>query len=78
MDKEVANKLKSKKWKKGTRKDPKRFQVHNLSQVDWIVQRKIEKEDRVKFNDAWSIVVIKDVGEIFHNNFRFGLIITSA
>jgi hypothetical protein len=31
---------------------------------------RIEKEDRVKFNEAWFSISIKVAGERLHNNFR--------
>jgi hypothetical protein len=33
-------------------------------------QRRIEKEDKVNFNDAWFSVIFGVVGKRFHNNFK--------
>ncbi len=41
-------------------------------QVQQAIQRRIEKENKVKFNDTWSIASVKAIGERFHNNFRLG------
>ncbi len=50
----------------------KRVEGTHLIQVEWTTQRKIEKEDKVKFNEAWSSTSIRVVGEKLHNNFRVG------
>jgi len=33
-------------------------------------QKKIEKEDKINFNDAWSNTIVGVVGKRFHSNFK--------
>jgi hypothetical protein len=33
-------------------------------------QRKIEKEDKINFDDAWFNTIVGVVGKRFHNNFK--------
>jgi hypothetical protein len=42
----------------------------HLTKVEWTTQRRIEKDDKTKFNEAQFTISIKVVGERFHNNFR--------
>jgi len=32
----------------------------------------VEKEQKTKFNQAWSTIVIRAANECFHNNFKVG------
>jgi hypothetical protein len=43
-----------------------------FTQAKQAIQRKIDKEDRTKFNDAWFAATIMAISERFHNNFRVG------
>jgi hypothetical protein len=64
--------LKEQKVKEREEKRSKRAKGTQLTQVEQATQRKIENEDKVKFNEAWSTTSIKVVGKRFHNNFRVG------
>jgi hypothetical protein len=72
MDKEITNKLKEHKVKEREDKMSKRARGTQFTQVERTIQRIIEKEGRVKFNEAWFAVSIRANGEKFHNNFRVG------
>lgn len=41
-------------------------------QAQQATQRRIEKENRVKLNDTWSIASVRAIGARFLNNFRVG------
>ncbi len=69
MDKEILDKFKKFKAKEKEEKIWKQVQ-DTFTQVKQIVQRNIEKEDRTKFNQPWSITIIKVVGEWLHNYFK--------
>jgi hypothetical protein len=67
MDKEVMDKVKELKIKVGEEKKSKRFQ-DTFIPTKQATQRIIEKEQRTKFNQAWSITTIKATSECFQNN----------
>lgn len=71
MDKEVTNKVRELKIKEGEEKKSRRFQ-DKFTPTKRIAQRIIEKEQRTKFNQAWSTITIKTTSECFQNNFRVG------
>jgi len=77
MTKKIDDKLKEQKKKKKKKKkkikEKKRFKRAkgtHFTQAKWTFQKRIEKEDKAKFNEAWSS--IKVVNERFHNNFWVG------
>jgi hypothetical protein len=45
---------------------------NTLTQSEWTTQRRMEKDNRVKFNDAWSTIVVKVINERFHKNVNIG------
>ncbi len=55
MDKEVLDKIKKFKAKEKEEKTWKQVQ-DTFTQVKEIVQRNIEKEDKTKFNQPWSLL----------------------
>jgi hypothetical protein len=69
VDKEIVYKIRELKSKEKNEKRSWRVQGA-FTQVQEVIQRRIEKEYRVKFNDTWSIVSVRAIGERFHNNFR--------
>ncbi len=71
MDKEVMDKVKEFKIKPKEEKKSKRFQ-DTFTPTKQATQRIIEKEQRTKFNQTWSITTIKVTNECFQNNFRAG------
>ncbi len=72
MDEENAYKLREPKVKEREEKRSKKTKGRHFTRVEWIVQRKIEKEDIVKFNKTWFIIFIRVASERFHNNFKVG------
>jgi hypothetical protein len=70
MDKEVIDKIELKAKKKEERRS--RRVEGTFTQAKRTFQRKIEKDNITKFNDASSIVIVKALGERFHNNLRIG------
>ncbi len=70
MDKEITDKLREQNVKKRGKKRFKRAKGTQLTQVEQVAQRRIEKEDKTKFNEAWFATFIKVIGKRFHNNFR--------
>jgi hypothetical protein len=43
-----------------------------LTQSEWTTQRRIEKDNRIKFNDVWFIIVVRINNERFHKNVKVG------
>ncbi len=70
MDNKIVDKIREFKTKKKEEKKSRKVEG-TFTQVEWATQRIIEKDNKVKFNDAW-FVVVKVVSEKFHNNFRIG------
>jgi hypothetical protein len=70
MDKEVVDKVKELKTKKKEERRSRKVEG-TFTQAERTFQRRIEKDNRTKFNDASSIV-IKALGERFHNNLKLG------
>ncbi len=73
MDKKIVDKINELKTKEKKDKISKKVEG-TLTQVEWATRRIIEKDNKVKFSDAWLIVVVKVVSEKFHYNFRIGYI----
>ncbi len=69
MDKEIVDKLREQKNKKGEMKRSRKVEGTQFTQAKQTTQRRIEKEDRTKFNEAWFVISIRATGERFHNNF---------
>jgi hypothetical protein len=72
VDKEIVEKIKELKSKEKNEKRSWRVEGA-FTQAQQATQRIIEKENRVKFNDTWSIASVKAISENFHNNFRVGI-----
>ncbi len=71
VDKEIIDK--TKKLKSKGKNERKSWRVKGtFIQAQQTTQRRIEKENRVKFNDTWSITGVRAISERFHNNFRVG------
>ncbi len=70
MDKEVVEKIKELKAKEKER-TLKRVES-TLTQSEWTTQRRIEKDNRIKFNDVWFIIVVRINNERFHKNVKVG------
>jgi hypothetical protein len=68
-DKKVMDKVKELKIKEREEKRWKRFQ-DTLIPTKRTTQRIIEKEQRTKFNQAWSTTIVKATSESFQNNFK--------
>jgi hypothetical protein len=71
MDKEVVDKIKELQTKKKEERISRRVEG-TFTKAERKFQRRIEKDNRTKFNDASSIVIVMVVGERFHNNLRIG------
>jgi hypothetical protein len=71
MDKEVADKIKELQTKKKEERRSRKVEG-TFTELERTFQRRIEKDNRTKFNDASSIVIVKVLGERFHNNLRIG------
>ncbi len=69
MDKKITKKLREQKVKEREKKRSKRVEGTQLTQAKQTTQRRIEKEDRTKFNETWFVTFIRAIGERFHNNF---------
>jgi hypothetical protein len=71
VDKNIVHKIRELKTKEREEKKS-RTKGTQLTQAKQATQRKIDKEDKTKFNDAWFVATIKAISERFHNNFRVG------
>lgn len=69
-DKEIVDKIRELKSKE--KNETKSWRVEGAFTQAQATQKRIEKENIVKFNDTWSIVSVKAIGERFQNNFRVG------
>ncbi len=72
MNKKITNKLREQKVKEREKERSKRAEGTQFTQVKRASQRKIENEDKAKFNEAWFVTSIRVVGKKIHNNFRTG------
>jgi hypothetical protein len=70
MDKKIVHKIRELFTKEREEKRLRRTKGTQFTQAKQAIQRKIDKEDRAKFNDAWFAATIKATSERFHNNFR--------
>ncbi len=69
MDKKVANKIKELKTKIKEERISRKVEG-TFTQAKKTFQRRIEKDNITKFNDASSIAIVRALGERFHNNLR--------
>jgi hypothetical protein len=70
MDRKIMDKLKEQKVKEREKKRSRRAKGTQLTQAKQTIQRIIDKENKVKFDEAWFVTSIRVVGERFHNNFE--------
>lgn len=71
MDKKIVEKIKELKAKEKEKRISKKVES-TLTQFEWTPQRRIKKDNGVKFNDAWSTIVVKVNSERFHENVKVG------
>ncbi len=71
IDIEVVDKIKELKTKKKEERRSRRVEG-TFTQVERTFHRRIEKDNRTKFNYASTIVIIRALSERFHNNLKIG------
>jgi len=71
IDIEVVDKIKELKTKKKEERRSRRVEG-TFTQVERTFHRRIEKDNRTKFNYALTIVIIRALSERFHNNLKIG------
>jgi hypothetical protein len=43
-----------------------------MTAVEWVVERKLTRQQWTTFIIAWSFITIKEVGDTFHHKFQRG------
>jgi hypothetical protein len=69
LEKEVVDKIREQKAKKREEKKS-RWVEHTFTPMEKVTQKNVEKENKVQFNNAWFVTVVRATSERFHNNFK--------
>jgi len=69
MDKAIVNEIREGRWKE--KEDQKLTKVIDLKiATNWIVQKVVEKCMKTQFATTWTLAIIREVGDKFHQNFK--------
>jgi len=69
LEKKIVNKIKEHKTKEKEEKKSREVE-HTPTPMERVAQKNVENEDKDWFNNAWFVIVVRVVGEKFHNNFK--------
>jgi len=69
MDKAIVNEIREGRWKE--KEDQKLTKVIDLKiATNWIVKKVVEKCMKTQFATTWTLAIIREVGDKFHQNFK--------
>jgi hypothetical protein len=72
MDKAIVKEIKDGRWKEND--DQKLTKVIDLRiATNWIAQKVVEKCMKTQFVTTWTLAIVREVGDKFHQNFQIDL-----
>jgi Leu/Phe-tRNA-protein transferase len=72
MDKEIVKEIKEGRWKE--KEDQKLTKITYLRiATNWIAQKVIEKCMKTQFATTWTLAIVREVHDKFHQNFQVDL-----